>query len=506
MRVRKDIMLAGALCGVVCLSLPGYAGPLYESESVLLSLQGYFRNDVVNFSNTVDLDSGNHDDKTTYLGIDYSISTLLEFKNEGPKLYLKLERNGPTDYDAPLLVHNTLMTSGGIIERYRNDELLPQVEEFWIDMPLSGIARLKTGLYTYAVGNGLSLNGSYENFGASLYKESEHLSWRFYYCRPDVVYKNHLGPRIRQDEEQGVLYNHNSSNFFAADLKYTADKNTFWPYVGVLSDYTSSGKRDNKFTTPVKRDILGTFGLGFTREDNAYVFRTEFAHNFGEAQSADPAYKDIAHTGYLFYADIDYMLNKFIPTAGILISSGNKVTPEMAQDSTVAGSKNRAFSCFSPLNNNLGDSLGHCHTDLRPIVASGAGYGLNYGVPRPGTFASSDLDNLIMPSVGFDYNATDKLTVGLYGFYLRSFTRPVGTLDGQARYLSRELGYEADIYIDYQATKEVLVSVLGGYFIPGRYYKEHRDDAAGSLLSPFVRGDGSADPAFQLELAVEITF
>lgn len=506
MRITKETILAGVL--VWFLPLSAYAGPLYESENAVFSLQGYFRNDVVSFSNVVDLDSNNHDDKTTYLGIDYSIGSLLEFKNGGPKLYLKLERNGPTDYDAPLFVHNTLMTSGGVIERYRNDELLPQIEEFWADMPLFSAARFKAGLYAYAAGNGLSLNGSYENFGASIYQESEPLSWRFYYCRPDVVYKNHLGPRIRQDEEQGVSYEHNASNFFAADLKYNKDKDTFWPYIGVLADYTSPGKRNNAFSAPIKKDILGTLGLAFTREREKYVFRTEFAHNFGGAQSQDPAYKDIVHTGYLFYADIDYLLHKLTPTVGILVSSGNKATPEMAenQDTTLTSGKNRAFSCFSPLNHNLGDSVSHCHTDLRPIVATGAGYGLNYGVPRPGTFASSDLDNLIMPSAGFDYNVTDTLTLGLYGFYLRSFARPVGTLDGQGRYLSRELGYEADIYIDYQATKAVLISILGGYFIPGRYYKERRDDNEGSLLSPFVRGDGSADPAFQLELAVEVTF
>ena len=47
---------------------------------------------------------------------------------------------------------------------------------------------------------------------------------------------------------------------------------------------------------------------------------------------------------------------------------------------------------------------------------------------------------------------------------------------------------------------------LGGYFIPGRYYKEKRDDLDGSLFSPCVRGDGNPNNAYQFEFFVELTF
>ena len=143
---------------------------------------------------------------------------------------------------------------------------------------------------------------------------------------------------------------------------------------------------------------------------------------------------------------------------------------------------------------------------MLPIVAMGGGYGLNYGVPRPGTFFSADFENLIMPSIGFDYNFTDKLCVSLYGYYLRAFNRPVGTLYGESKYLSQDLGMEADLFVDYKATEHIKVGFLAGYFIPGRYYKEKRDDENGSPFSPFVRGDGSANNAYQLEFYVELTF
>ena len=47
---------------------------------------------------------------------------------------------------------------------------------------------------------------------------------------------------------------------------------------------------------------------------------------------------------------------------------------------------------------------------------------------------------------------------------------------------------------------------LGGCFIPGEFYKEKCDDVDGSSFSPYVRGDGSANNAYQLEFYVELTF
>ncbi len=166
-----------------------FGASLLETENLILGLDTYLRNDIVSFKNVVDLDSKNSDDTTTYLGIDYSFGAKLEFKDSGPQYYLKLERNGPGDYDAPLFVHNTLMTSGGVIEEYRNDELLPQLEEFWLDTPLRGDYRFKLGLYTYEVGEGFSLNGAFENYGFTLYREWQNRVFRIYYCRPDAVYK-----------------------------------------------------------------------------------------------------------------------------------------------------------------------------------------------------------------------------------------------------------------------------------------------------------------------------
>lgn len=486
-----------------------YGDSLVDTDNFSFSIDTYLRLDSVSLKNTVDLDSRNHDDHATYLGLDYGLSFKSEFKDADTELFFRLERNGPSDYDAPLFAHNTLMTSGGVIEEYRNDELLPGLEEFWVDAPLRpGRLRVKAGLYTYEVGNGFSLNGGFENYGFTIYRQVKDFSWRLYYCRPDLVYKNHLGPRIRQDQEQGYIYNHGAANFFAADVRFTKGSNCFNPYIGVLTDYTSGGKRNNSFTAGVRRDILGAAGLAWMLEKEKLSFNTEIAHNFGKAESTQPEFKNIYHTGYLVYTDMGYRLGKFKPALRFLLCSGNEISLDetLNQNTTLSSGKNKAFSYYSPSNSNLSDAISSVNSQARPIVAMGAGYGQNNGIPRPGTFSSSDFDNLIMPSLGFEIGLTDKLSASLEAYYLRSFSRPSGTLNGEARYLSPELAYEADLCLDYKLNKNTLLSFLGGYFIPGKYYKELRDDTAGSLLSPYLSGDGIADFAYQIELAAEFQF
>ncbi len=479
-----------------------------NTEQLTLGLDTYLRTDLVSWKNVVGLDSHNRDDKTAYLGIDYSFALSADFKDTKNKFYLKLERNGPYDYSAPLFIHNTLINSGGRVEKYRNTELLPQIEEFWLDTHLTQHWGLKAGAYVYEVGNGFSLNGGYENYGFTLYQETQNYLWRFYYCRPDLIYKIRLGPKIQQEVEQGQKYESNAANFFATDVKITSGAQTFWPYLGMLADYTSNGKRDNLFATPVKKDLLGTFGFAWEYGKDDFTLKLEAARNFGYAKSQDSEYKNIEHTGYMFYFGLEYVLEKFVPELQFLLCSGNKTTLEMAGapvGSYVSG-KNRAFSYSSPTNRYLSDSVSTSNVEMLPIVAMGGGYGLNYGVPRPGTFYSGDFEDLIMPSVGFDYNFTEKFCLSLYWYYLRAFNRPVGLVNGEGKYLSQDLGLEADLFVDYKITKNMTLGFLGGYFLPGQYYKEKREDLDGSPFSPYLRGDGQANNAYQLEFYAELKF
>jgi hypothetical protein len=497
-------LIVFSLCGVI----PAHAMSLGSTGNYHYSLSGYSRIDAVSMKNAVDLDSANSDDTSSYLGIDYSLGFKAESQNDGVSCFLKLERNGPWDYDAPVFVHNTLATSSGRVEAYRRDELLPGIEEYWFDAPLASSARCKAGLFTYAVGNEFSLNGAYENYGLLVYGKNPAALWRFYYCRPDLSYEYRLGPRIRQEEEQGQVYNHNAANFFASDITFCTKGFSLQPYVGLLADYTKPESRDSVFTTPVKRDLLGTIGYAAQVKQGNVSVKLEMARNFGEATSDDPLLENIEHTGYLVFSEARVEAGRCTPVLQCVLASGNEATVDMAagQDETFSGSKNKAFSTYSPFNLNLGDSICGNNAEMRPVVAGGAGFGVQYGVPRPGTFAVSDFDNIVIPAIGIDMRLTDKGTLSVFGYYLRALERGVGTFDGEARKLSADLGREIDVFYDHRVSEKVLVSFLAGCFFPGDYYKEERDDASGSILSPFVRGSGDADVAYQVEVALECTF
>ncbi len=463
---------------------------------------------MVHFNNVVDLDSSLSNDEVTYIGLDYSLAFTFEQAQEALKARLVLERNGPTDYDAPIGADGRVITSGGQIKEYRGQALLPQVEELWIQLPFASRARLQAGLYAFEVGNGLSLNGAYENIGATLSYAWRDLSLRAYYCRPDLVSKSLLGPRIDQDQEQGIDYESHAAHFFASDVTISLEENIINPYVGLLVDYTAPGKRINLFSAPIKKDFLGTAGCAFTLKEDNLTWAIEAARNFGKGVSAAADMKDVIHEGFMIYSDIDYRIDGVVPSFAVLVCSGNEVSTEAAlnEDDLLSSKNNKAFSAYSPFNLNLSDSISASHVDIRPVVATGAGYGLNYGLPRPGTFATSDFDNIIIVSLGSDVALGKKLCIGLFGYYLQSFKRGVGMFEGQPQELSRELGIEADVFVDYKVNEHILISLLGGYFVPGNYYRQHRDDSDGSLLSPFVRGDGHVDNAYQIEVAMEMTF
>ena len=508
-------MIKGLLTLFIILFLQGIslAFVVQETENSTFSIETYLRTDVVSWKNVATLDSHNKDDSTTYFGIDYSIGFKSEFKDGGPQFYLKLERNGPYDYDAPLFIHNTLMVQGDShIEAYRNEELLPQVEEFWSDFSIPKTAlRLKAGLISYDVGKGyVQGSGSYENYGVCIYKPGDDFSWRFHYYRPDLVYKNRLGPRIKQEEEQWIGYEPNAANYFALDAEAKYKEHVFTPFVGLLTDYTSSGKRVNLFAVPVHKEVLGTFGFDYDLKLQDFSFGLEAARNFGQAESTDPDFKDIRHKGYLVYARSDYALGKLTPRAQFLYSSGNKVTPDMVEngDLLYPGSTNRAFSVYSPTNLNLLDSHGPA-ADSLPLVFFGWGYGLNYGVGcyRPSTLCDvAVLENLIMPSLGLDYSLNEKTKFSFDWWYMRANEAGFGMLGGLPKELSKDLGHEVDLTVSYDLNKHANISFSGGYFFPGKYFKEERDDTEGSLLSPYVRGDGRADGAYQFELSMEFNF
>lgn len=480
---------------------------LITNEDYMLNMSVYFRGDTVFLQNNIDLDSETSDDRTAYFGIDYNIDFDLKTKEQGPELYLKLERNGPYDYNSPLFIHNTLYTTTTGVSRYRDEDLLPQVEEFWTDFPLAALPlRIKGGLFPYEVGSGFALTGNYENYGVLFYAEKEDFKLRAYYCRPDFEHKSYLGSRPKQDKEQGINYEHSRADFFALDSSIPLKHSTLQPYVGVLIDNTGD-KRNSYFSASTHKDTLGTFGASWDAKLDKFSLIVEAARNFGKAESSDGAYKDVEHVGYAFYAYSSYEFSRITPHGRLFYASGNRITTDMVDNAeeTLTSGKNRAFSNYSPLNANLADSQYPNLKDI-PLVAMANGYGLNYGIPRPGTFGDPYLpENLILSGLGFDCNLSEKMSLTFDWWYMRAAEKGIGTYGGSAKELSTDLGNEIDVSLSYSLNEHVCISLANGYFFPGEYYKEERDDP-GTLFTPIVRGDGKADGAYQIELSVEVQF
>ena len=478
-----------------------------ETRYSVLSESAYFRTDFIMLENNLDLDTKKRDDRVQYIGIDYSFSLDIKGKSEGPELFFKVERNGPYDYDAPIIIHNTLQTDSGKIQAYHGSDLIPQASEFWADIPIGGgFFKFKPGLYPYSVGNGISLTGYFSNYGLMLYANNDAFKWNLYYCWPDYNNKN-IGPQIKQEEEQGIDYYHSKSYFFATDMTFSIWKNTFQPYVGILLD-RSGEKRKDLFTTPTHNDTLGTVGIAWNFALDKLAMGCEIARNFGGADSADGNFESVVHQGYAMCANLSYALGKLTPRGRFLYASGNKVTTDMITngDTTFTSTKNNAFSSYSPFNANLADSMYPYKKDV-PILAMGNGWGLNYGIQRPGTFSDPALaDNIILFGAGFEYLITEKASLAFDWWNLESAEKGIGTYNGIPKVISPDLGNEADLVLTYTFNKSLNFSVTSAFFFPGAAYREERDDTGGSLFTPFVRGDGKADPAYQVEMSLELNF
>jgi hypothetical protein len=502
-----------AVLSIICLcAVPSaYAElKLAETESAVFTVSPTVTTDIIMIDNVVDLDSKKRDDRFQYLGLIYTLDLDIKGKDEDPpELFFRLERYGPYNFNVPAVINNTLETFSGKIAPFRNAEYLPELGEFWMDIPLTPVpVRVKAGLFSYSVGHGIALGGEYNNYAVSLYTETDDFEWHLYYAAPDFANKNLLGPYIKQNKPQGINWEHSKTQFVATDLVLSMKNITFQPYTGILVD-RSEGKRNNLFTTPTRDDLLGTVGGSI----GLILFKKlslgfEAARNFGQATKSQEGFDDVKHQGYMFYADAVYDAGRFDPHIRGIYGSGNKLTGEMTDngDTTYTSSKNNAFSIYSPFNTFLADSI-YQSIDNVPLVAMGNGDGINYGIRRPGTFGDPIvIENLILINAGFDYDLTEKAAVTIDWWYLSSAEKGIGVYNGISKVISPDLGHEFDIYYTYAVTKNITFTTYAGVFFPGAAYREERTDTGGDLFTPFVRGDGKADPAYQAEFSLTVSY
>jgi hypothetical protein len=512
MRIKRRIKNFAAIFAAVFFAFPGVSSAemkVIEGKNYIMEASPDFRTDFIMQENNNDLNTKIRDDRVQYIAIDYSLPFDLKFKEGGPEFFVQFQRNGVYDYDAPVVINNTLNTYLGKFYGYHGSELLPKVKEYWADIPVvpEKDIRFKAGLFKYEVGHGISLNGSYQNYSLDLYSNNENFSWNFYTCWPDFANKQLLGPYIKQEKPQAVDYEHSKTYFLATDMTVSLEHFSVQPYVGILMDF-SEGKRLNYFQTPTRDDILGTVGISWDFTFDKLEISAEWARNFGQANASQEGLDNVVHQGYAVYADASYTIGTFVPRSHFVFASGNKLTTDMITngDTLYPGTKNNAFSVYSPFNGYLADSI-YPGTTVGPLVAMGNGYGLNYGVRRPGTFGDpAQIENLVLFSVGFEHKFIEKAVLSFDWWYLANAEKGIGMYNNVPKVISPELGNEVDLSFEYTATKNVTLRIGSGIFFPGPAFREERDDVNGSLFTPFVRGDGKADPAYQLELSAEISF
>jgi hypothetical protein len=211
-------------------------------------------------------------------------------------------------------------------------------------------------------------------------------------------------------------------------------------------------------------------------------------------------------------ASYPFFDGKVVPRGKFYYLSGNKFVGDDISDGQIVKGVNREFSTYSPLNMNLADTY-YPAFDGGPYVFAGMGNSLNQGILRANTFGDPyQMTNLITPNVGMDIKVTEKLTLNLDYWYLRSAEPGIGadyddTTGTYSPYtLPVDLGHELDIYGEYAVNKNITLSLLAGLFIPGDYYRKRRadDDVIGISAAP--RYDGSASNAWMLEAAVDYHF
>lgn len=458
--------------------------------------------------NTVDLDRNKGADEVQYLGYVYDFTIDIRHIS-GVEVYGFIERRGRADYDSPLWGSRSIETIFGQYHYYRYTDMFPRVRELWAEIPLNRTRSytLKVGLFPYGreIGNRMVMGGKYENYGFTLARKGERVDWNLHWEAEDINNRIHLGKVI--DFDKVNRYNDTDAFFQAADLNLKFGKNLehrFQPYIGWLADWTSTPNRANAFTKVVDSEALITPGLYLNLNFGRFSFGFEAARNFGAGFSSTG---DVKHEGYLYISDVSVNLGSFKPKFKWLVTSGNRLDETNFASPTLPGKKNRAFSVFSPNNKNLTDS--HYPKQFGPFVAMAGGYAANFGVQRPGTFGDPFLfENLYAYTTGFDFTPYDKIYVGIDYWYLRSKEAGFGRNDlGQISKFPKDLGNEIDFFISYELTKHIKLSVLSGYFIPGRYYKQRRgDNSSTNIFAPTPRRDGKADVAYQLEAGLDISF
>ncbi len=432
-----------------------------------------------------------------------------------------IERKGRLGYAANL--SKVDLSDTRELKRYHfGQELLPRMRELYVNAPL-GSTRLRTtfGLHRYAIGWTGQLFGSKDpNYGLTLtYTHPLKMSsfvYNFHWDRPD--YNNKWRIEFKRPQQQD---NESSSDTRAhrivTDLGYYWDYNMAQLMVSFMSDRTGRGKRAPIFFTNVTsdRDVIGNVGGSFIHKlGKDFVVYLEAARNFGKISNLGAGGNggDIEHEGFMYGAKLAYHPATWIqPTAKFLYFSGNNTTiANMNAGNTNSLTKSKGYEGgYSLGNENLADTVNTVISGGFPLLSMAGLHGVMKGVGRPGSFNDpTGKENLMLAHLSLNLSLVDKLTWIVDYFDLWAVNAGFGQFGnpGNVTELEPHLGDEFNLILSYPVCKNINVTSLSAYYIPGAYYeKTGRTDNNAVVFSPIV-GDGTPDNAYSSEIAVKWWF
>ena len=513
---RKLFVLAfGLLSFCFIPSAPLHAVPAYAVKDIVkFQTWPELRLSYNKISNTGDLKTSEGDglDYASYI---YRIPISLQYRSN-MSFFVNLIAEGPSHYAAPLNDLETFVEGSKVKKNGGSASIgYPQISELWLKLYLTYNHSLQIGQAPYVVGQGYALGGQYNNYGITYaFQKADKFRWRLRYSILDV--ENRISIlRSKTNEKYLGRAADSSAYLLATDIDVKSGDLTLQPYFGWLHDQTSLEDRNSSTffgnaaqQFKAKEDNIYTFG-GSAAYDSPYAdISFEFAKNAGKTtgQPNQNWGSDIHHSGYLIHSEIKGHLGIFTPRAKYILASGNESKIEDlpgALAGTLKRNENAAFTVFSPLNTNLVDS--YAHLAPVPVVAMAGGYGMNYGIRRPGTYNDPHVwENLNAYNLGINIIPHEKVFMMVDYWYLKAVNPAIGrNTAGTLVALPRDLVSEIDYYATYTPCKMFTVGVHGGYFMPGAYYKASRIDAPATwngAASQTVRVDGTADAAYQVEL------
>ncbi len=436
-----------------------------------------------------------NESKLLYPGYLYNLNFYL--KNNSFNLVLSLKNATASGYAIPIY-NKGIETIYMKTSKTQIEDFIPYVNRLFFNLSTSNKKiKFKVGLFKEKNQFFYLLNNKYSNYGISLSLDNFNYEAKLHFELPDYNNKWVLGKRNYAGKS--FIFNHTKAKFYSLYLGKMIKGFSIAYYVSYLNDNTDPEYRTGMLQGSVFQDKLYTTAITVNFGHPLFFTKIEFLKNFGNSLSK---LRKIKHKGHLFYFDQYFFTGivnlgfELIYATGPKLSKSQYGEPQWNFD-------NYSFSFYSPFNLNLFDTRYPFY--YSSIISGGGGYGLNYGIPRPGIFSDPHLiENVKIYKLYFEVPFRENFSLLLNYYWLRTYFPPLGMFNNEIIKLPSQLGREFDIIAFYKFNKVITSNLLFGYFKKGAYYKAKRDDNNPWGIYPIV--ENLPDNLYQIEFLITISF